>query len=498
MNNYWSLSVVLAEEAEIPIIFLQKSKYLSFLIKDKPKENYQSKEETSESESESESEEEEEEEGSSYSDKEEEFDSEDGDEANWCCGKEKPKEKWVQCENAKCPKKWFHLGCVGLERVPKGKWYCDQCKKKGVKQEKEKKTTRTTRKQGKQGKQGKKGKKGKKVTKANKKNQKKETKTKLRSEEEEGGSNYSEKEEEFDSEDGDESNWCCGKEKPKEKWVQCENAKCPKKWFHLGCVGLERVPKGKWYCDQCKKKHFFFCEKSGNFIPRDEMTVQIGTRCSLEFWVVDVLERLKAITPSMPQQYTLKNLQEILNEKQILKLCYRNNQTKTSNVQKNDNKGLGIKKLYFCNEWNNFYFVGLHLSKIFKLKKINVLLVKLFLQRLNLITSVVWGNKYDTNLKNFKKNKKKNSQQTLQKFKLQTVNQLENLEIQFFQFWETNKSVFEKWFQMGDLNRLNVNSNDKEKTQSTNKKKNTKPGSKQEKGGKGRRKSKRTRRRKKY
>ncbi|KAJ3445565.1 inhibitor of growth protein [Anaeramoeba flamelloides] len=373
MNNYWSLSVVLAEEAEIPIIFLQKSKYLSFLIKDKPKENNQSKEETSESESESESEEEEEE-----------------------------------------------------------------------------------------------------------------------------GSSYSDKEEEFDSEDGDEANWCCGKEKPKEKWVQCENAKCPKKWFHLGCVGLERVPKGKWYCDQCKKKHFFFCEKSGNFIPRDEMTVQIGTRCSLEFWVVDVLERLKAITPSMPQQYTLKNLQEILNEKQILKLCYLNNQTKTSNVQKNDNKGLGIKKLYFCNEWNNFYFVGLHLSKIFKLKKINLLLVKLFLQRLNLITSVVWGNKYDSNLKNFKKNKKKNSQQTLQKFKLQTVNQLENLEIQFFQFWETNKSVFKKWFQMGDLNRLNVNSNDKEKTQSADKKKNTKSGSKQEKGGKGRRKSKRTRKRKKY
>ncbi|KAJ3436696.1 inhibitor of growth protein [Anaeramoeba flamelloides] len=497
MNNYWSLTVLLAEEAEIPTIFLQKSKYLSFLIKDKPKANNQSDEETSESESESEREvqsenEEEDEDGDSSSEKEEEvssdeFDSEDWDEANWCCGKEKPNEKWVRCENAKCSKKWFHLACVGLKRVPKGEWYCDQCQRKGVKIEIEiEKKTKTTRNIGKQ---------GKKVTKGNKKKKKKK-KTKTKSTTEDNVHQVGS--EESNSEDWDEANWCCGKEKPNEKWVRCENAKCSKKWFHLGCVGLKRVPKGEWYCDQCKRKKFFFCDKSGDYIPRDEMTVQTDTRCLLEFWVVDILERLKAITPSMPQQYTLTNLQEILNEKQIRKLCNPNNQTKTRAVQKNDYKGLGIQKLNFCNEWNNFYFVGIHLSKIFKLKKINVLLVKLFLQRLNLILSVVWGSKYDPNTKNLKKNLKKNSQQTLQKFKLQTVDQLENLEIQFFKFWENNKSVFEKWFKMGDLNRSNVNSNDQEKKQSAKKKKRTKSDSKQEKRRRGQKKGKKTRRRKKY
>jgi len=37
--------------------------------------------------------------------------------------------------------------------------------------------------------------------------------------------------------------------------IACENDECPIEWFHFECVGLtpENRPKGKWYCDECKK-----------------------------------------------------------------------------------------------------------------------------------------------------------------------------------------------------------------------------------------------------
>ncbi|CAO3615179.1 unnamed protein product [Cunninghamella echinulata] len=33
--------------------------------------------------------------------------------------------------------------------------------------------------------------------------------------------------------------------------VACDNADCDIEWFHLACVNLKTVPKGKWYCDNC-------------------------------------------------------------------------------------------------------------------------------------------------------------------------------------------------------------------------------------------------------
>jgi inhibitor of growth protein 5/inhibitor of growth protein 4 len=29
--------------------------------------------------------------------------------------------------------------------------------------------------------------------------------------------------------------------------------KCDVEWFHIACVDLKTVPKGKWYCDNCSK-----------------------------------------------------------------------------------------------------------------------------------------------------------------------------------------------------------------------------------------------------
>jgi hypothetical protein len=36
--------------------------------------------------------------------------------------------------------------------------------------------------------------------------------------------------------------------------VCCDNPSCPTEWFHFVCVGVTETPKGKWYCQQCRKK----------------------------------------------------------------------------------------------------------------------------------------------------------------------------------------------------------------------------------------------------
>ncbi|KPV72674.1 uncharacterized protein RHOBADRAFT_17997, partial [Rhodotorula graminis WP1] len=36
--------------------------------------------------------------------------------------------------------------------------------------------------------------------------------------------------------------------------IACENDDCSREWFHLGCVGLEHAPEGKWYCDDCVRE----------------------------------------------------------------------------------------------------------------------------------------------------------------------------------------------------------------------------------------------------
>lgn len=36
--------------------------------------------------------------------------------------------------------------------------------------------------------------------------------------------------------------------------VGCDGENCVKEWFHLPCTGLKELPKGEWYCDDCKAK----------------------------------------------------------------------------------------------------------------------------------------------------------------------------------------------------------------------------------------------------
>ena len=34
--------------------------------------------------------------------------------------------------------------------------------------------------------------------------------------------------------------------------IACDNPTCPYQWLHFQCIGMERKPKGSWFCDSCK------------------------------------------------------------------------------------------------------------------------------------------------------------------------------------------------------------------------------------------------------
>lgn len=36
--------------------------------------------------------------------------------------------------------------------------------------------------------------------------------------------------------------------------VGCDGPNCEREWFHLGCIGLSALPKGQWFCGECRAK----------------------------------------------------------------------------------------------------------------------------------------------------------------------------------------------------------------------------------------------------
>ena len=36
------------------------------------------------------------------------------------------------------------------------------------------------------------------------------------------------------------------------KMIMCDNEKCEKQWFHVRCVQLKKIPRGQWFCSECK------------------------------------------------------------------------------------------------------------------------------------------------------------------------------------------------------------------------------------------------------
>lgn len=59
-------------------------------------------------------------------------------------------------------------------------------------------------------------------------------------------------------EDGDEPRYCYCNEVSYGNMVACDNDDCPREWFHLACVNLDKAPVGrtKWFCsEECKDQH---------------------------------------------------------------------------------------------------------------------------------------------------------------------------------------------------------------------------------------------------
>lgn len=59
-------------------------------------------------------------------------------------------------------------------------------------------------------------------------------------------------------EDGDEPRYCYCNEVSYGNMIACDNDDCPREWFHLPCVNLNKAPVGrsKWFCsDECREAH---------------------------------------------------------------------------------------------------------------------------------------------------------------------------------------------------------------------------------------------------
>ena len=47
--------------------------------------------------------------------------------------------------------------------------------------------------------------------------------------------------------------WCYCNQEESGKMIACDSEWCPIQWFHTRCLKVYRVPKGKWYCPECRK-----------------------------------------------------------------------------------------------------------------------------------------------------------------------------------------------------------------------------------------------------
>ncbi|KAJ3429344.1 hypothetical protein M0812_24690 [Anaeramoeba flamelloides] len=138
MSTYWNITTLLAEEENQTLKFVEQSKRLDFLKAyfrspsrnisldndQEGNEDLLKKDENSQQESSSEESSSEEEETDEEEEKEKEKDPNKTN--SYCCGEEKDDE-WIQCDNPRCKKKWYHYSCVGITEEPTSNWYCQEC-----------------------------------------------------------------------------------------------------------------------------------------------------------------------------------------------------------------------------------------------------------------------------------------------------------------------------------------------------------------------------------
>ncbi|CAI5758994.1 unnamed protein product [Candida verbasci] len=67
--------------------------------------------------------------------------------------------------------------------------------------------------------------------------------------------NYNKKKKEIESKSSanTEPTYCYCNQVSFGEMVACDGENCAIEWFHLPCIGYKNPPKGKWFCDNCKK-----------------------------------------------------------------------------------------------------------------------------------------------------------------------------------------------------------------------------------------------------
>ena len=49
--------------------------------------------------------------------------------------------------------------------------------------------------------------------------------------------------------------WCmCKMDGTEDDLIMCEDNSCKIIWFHFKCMRIKKIPKGKWFCPECRKK----------------------------------------------------------------------------------------------------------------------------------------------------------------------------------------------------------------------------------------------------
>ena len=51
-------------------------------------------------------------------------------------------------------------------------------------------------------------------------------------------------------------------EENSDRVIGCDNQNCKYQWLHFKCISLKRVPKGAWYCFECRKLPQFSKKKT--------------------------------------------------------------------------------------------------------------------------------------------------------------------------------------------------------------------------------------------
>lgn len=56
------------------------------------------------------------------------------------------------------------------------------------------------------------------------------------------------------SQDHNQDVWCYCRAEESGEMIQCESGDCKIEWFHIECLKITTIPKGKWMCPDCRKK----------------------------------------------------------------------------------------------------------------------------------------------------------------------------------------------------------------------------------------------------